>query len=116
MHSEQPGDKKSKIMCEEYEEVQTAYGTFSTTLNKMFLSRKPWQAADPRKILSFMPGSIVEFSVKPGEKVRKGDQLALFKAMKMNNKILAPMDGVVGSLCVTPGENIAKGVVMVEMQ
>ncbi|MDR2885859.1 MAG: acetyl-CoA carboxylase biotin carboxyl carrier protein subunit [Rikenellaceae bacterium] len=99
-----------------YDIIETRHGSFKTTLNKMYLGRKPWQPADPKQILSFMPGMVIEFNVKPGDKVRKGDQLALFKAMKMNNKILAPMDGVIKAVCVEPGVNIAKNVLMIELQ
>ncbi len=99
-----------------YDKLETMHGVFHTTYNKMYTQRKPWIPADPRKILSFMPGSVLGYSVKAGDKVKKGDQLALFKAMKMDNKILAPMDGVVKALCVEPGTNIAKNVVILELE
>ncbi len=99
-----------------FEILETENGGFSTTLNKMYCNRKPWQPANPKHILSFMPGMVVRFEVKPGDKVKKGDLLALFKAMKMDNKILAPADGVVKALCVEPGVNIAKNVLLIEMQ
>ncbi len=97
-----------------YDTVETENGTYTTVLNKMYVSRKPWQAANPGHVLSFMPGMVVEFSVKPGDKVKKGDLLAIFKAMKMNNKILAPIDGTIKSLNVEAGVNIPKNTLIVE--
>lgn len=103
-------------MSQKYDIIETRHGTFSTTLNKMYRERKPYQPVDVRRIVSFMPGTLIEFNVKAGEQVGKGQQLALFKAMKMNNKILAPMDGRVKALCVQPGETVAKNVMLLEME
>ena len=98
-----------------YETLETMHGAYKTTLNKMHLSRKPWQPTDPKKILSFMPGTVIGFNVKVGDKVKKGDQLALFRAMKMDNKILSPMDGTIKAIHTEAGANIAKSVLMIEL-
>ncbi len=103
-------------MSQKYDKIETRHGTFYTTLNKMYRERKPWQPVDEKLIVSFMPGTLVEFNVKAGEKVKEGQQLALFKAMKMNNKILAPMDGKIKALCVAVGETVAKNVTLIEME
>ncbi len=99
-----------------YDVMRTMNGDYRTTFTKKYRARRPWQAANPKHILSFMPGTVLEISVKPGDKVRTGDQLALFKAMKMDNRILAPMDGEIAAVHVAPGVNIAKNVLMIEMK
>lgn len=98
------------------EKIELESGTFETTLNNMFRARKPWEPTDPRKVTSFMPGSVVEFRVKLGDNVKRGQSLMLFRAMKMNNNILAPLDGKVKAINVAIGENVAKNVVMIELE
>lgn len=99
-----------------YDTISTESGEFKTTLNRTFLSRKAWVANDPKKILSFMPGTVVEHKVKVGDVVKEGDLLLIFKAMKMNNNVIAPMDGKVKSLDAEIGVNIAKNILMMELE
>ncbi len=99
-----------------YETIETMHGTFTTTIPDVFRRRKPWQPKDPKKVLSFMPGSVVEFKVKPGAKVKEGDILLVFKAMKMNNLVRAEISGVVKSLGVETGVNVAKNTVLMEFE
>ncbi|MEP6965164.1 MAG: acetyl/propionyl/methylcrotonyl-CoA carboxylase subunit alpha, partial [Polaromonas sp.] len=49
-----------------------------------------------------MPGKILSFSVKAGDKVTKGQPLAVMEAMKMEHTIAAPADGVVEELLYAP--------------
>ena len=56
-----------------------------------------------------MPGKIVSFLVKAGERVSKGQALALMEAMKMEHTIAAPADGQVGELLYAPGDQVAEG-------
>ena len=62
-----------------------------------------------------MPGTVSEINVKEGDKVKKGDLLMVFRAMKMNNKILSPIDGVVKKINVEKGQNLPKNHIMVEV-
>ncbi len=98
-----------------YDIVSTESGDYKTTLNRSFLNRKAWVPNNPKRIVSFMPGSVVEYIVKVGDDVKKGDLLLIFKAMKMSNKVLAPMDGKVKSLDAEIGVNIAKNILMIEL-
>ena len=98
-----------------YDIVSTESGDYKTTLNRSFLNRKTWVPNNPKRIVSFMPGSVVEYIVKVGDDVKKGDLLLIFKAMKMSNKVLAPMDGKVKSLDAEIGVNIAKNILMIEL-
>ena len=49
-------------------------------------------------LLSPMPGLLVDVAVKPGQKVRAGEKLAVIEAMKMENILLATQDGVVAEV------------------
>lgn len=54
-----------------------------------------------------MPGRIVKVPVAVGDRVRKGQTLAVLEAMKMQNEIPSPADAVVKSLGVREGESIS---------
>ena len=56
-----------------------------------------------------MPGKVLSFNVKPGDKVRQGQVLAIMEAMKMEHTIAAPGDGVVAELLYAPGDQVAEG-------
>ena len=62
-----------------------------------------------------MPGKVVSFAVKAGDKVTKGQALAVMDAMKMEHTIAAPMDGVVAELLYAPGDQVTEGVELLKL-
>ena len=62
-----------------------------------------------------MPGKVVSFAVKAGDKVVKGQALAVMDAMKMEHTIAAPMDGVVAELLYAPGDQVAEGAELLKL-
>jgi 3-methylcrotonyl-CoA carboxylase alpha subunit len=56
-----------------------------------------------------MPGKVMSFAVKAGDKIAKGQALAVMEAMKMEHTIVAPSDGVVAELLFAPGDQVAEG-------
>ena len=65
--------------------------------------------ADTGRLTAPMPGKVVSFAVKAGDKVSKGQALAVMEAMKMEHSIAAPADGVVAELLYAPGDHVAEG-------
>ena len=65
--------------------------------------------ADTGRLTAPMPGKVVSFAVKAGDKVSKGQALAVMEAMKMEHSIAAPADGVVAELLYAPGDQVAEG-------
>ena len=61
-----------------------------------------------------MPGLIMEIKVKPGDEVKKGDQLLILEAMKMENIIKSPGEGVVKAINVKKGDGVEKNQVMIQ--
>ena len=61
-----------------------------------------------------MGGTVVEIKVKPGDKVKKGQSLLMYEAMKMQNEIEADGDYTVKRILVKEGEVIAAGQPIVE--
>jgi 3-methylcrotonyl-CoA carboxylase alpha subunit len=62
-----------------------------------------------------MPGKVVSFDVKAGDKVTKGQRVAVMEAMKMEHAITAPADGVVGELLYAAGEQVAEGAALLTL-
>ncbi len=62
-----------------------------------------------------MPGKVVSFGVKVGDKVAKGQPLAVMEAMKMEHTIAAPADGVVEELLYAPGDQVTEGAELLKL-
>ena len=54
-----------------------------------------------------MPGRIVKVAVAAGDRVKRGQTLAVLEAMKMQNEIPSPAEAVVRTVGVREGESIA---------
>jgi biotin carboxyl carrier protein len=89
---------------------------YQTRISNKFQNRKPYQPADPRIILSFIPGTVLEILIKPGQKVSKGEDLMILDAMKMQNKLKCNMDGKVKSIEVKKGDKVSKGTILLELE
>jgi 3-methylcrotonyl-CoA carboxylase alpha subunit len=62
-----------------------------------------------------MPGKVLSFAVKAGDKVKAGQALAVMEAMKMEHTISAPQDGTVAELLYAPGEQVAEGAELLKL-
>ena len=65
--------------------------------------------AEGGRLTAPMPGKMVSFAVKAGDRVEKGPPLAVMEAMKMEHTIAAPSDGVVEELMYAPGDQVSEG-------
>jgi biotin carboxyl carrier protein len=61
-----------------------------------------------------MPGLVLDIKVKIGDEVKKGDQILILEAMKMENNLKSPGDGVVKDIKVNVKDNVEKGQVLLE--
>ena len=71
--------------------------------------------AESGRLTAPMPGKVVSFSVQAGDKVSKGQALAVMEAMKMEHTIAAPADGVVAELLYAPGDQVAEGAELLKL-
>lgn len=62
--------------------------------------------AEGAKVLSPMPGTILEVKVQNGQAVKAGDVMFILEAMKMENDIVAPQDGTVKQIVVSKGASV----------
>jgi 3-methylcrotonyl-CoA carboxylase alpha subunit len=56
-----------------------------------------------------MHGKLIAVFVKAGDKVEKGQRLAIVEAMKMEHVLIAPADGEVAEIAAEPGAQVAEG-------
>jgi 3-methylcrotonyl-CoA carboxylase alpha subunit len=66
-------------------------------------------AVEGGRLTAPMPGKVVSFLAKAGDKVTRGQALAVMEAMKMEHTITAPHDGVVQELLYAAGDQVAEG-------
>jgi biotin carboxyl carrier protein len=60
-----------------------------------------------------MPGMVLKVLVSEGEEVKKGSNLLILEAMKMENVIKSPADGVIKTIKVSPADKVEKNQVMI---
>ncbi|MDF1484479.1 acetyl/propionyl/methylcrotonyl-CoA carboxylase subunit alpha [Ramlibacter sp. H39-3-26] len=72
--------------------------------------------AEGGRLTAPMPGKVVSFAVRAGDKVARGQPLAVMEAMKMEHTIAAPADGVVRELLYAPGDQVAEGAELLRLQ
>ena len=75
----------------------------------------PKAAAGANSIVAPLPGSVVSISVKAGDAVKAGQQLAVIEAMKMENEILAPADGTIKAVHVSAGQAVQQGDALIDL-
>jgi biotin carboxyl carrier protein len=98
----------------EYKTFNFEDGDYKTTFTKKFVNRKMYVVPDPKMVFAFIPGTIVKIYVKEKHRVKKGDPLLTFQAMKMNNILTAPIDGHIKKIYVKKGESFPKSQMLVE--
>lgn len=89
---------------------------YTTKLSKKFLSRRKYAPADPRLVLSFIPGTVLDILVKEGDNVKKGDDLMILDAMKMQNRLKSPANGRIGRIAASKGDRVSKGTLLIELE
>ena len=89
---------------------------YQTRISWKFKNRIQYKPADPRIVVSIIPGTILEIFVQTGQHVMKGDSMLIVDAMKMQNRIKSSIDGKVKSISVKSGDKVSKGTVLVELE
>jgi biotin carboxyl carrier protein len=89
---------------------------YQTRIDNKFKNRKPYQPVNPRIIKSFIPGTVLDIFIEPGQAVIKGQDLMILDAMKMQNKLKCNMDGKVRLIAVKKGDKVSKGTILLELE
>lgn len=101
---------------QQYVEFIVDADVYRTTVNKKYSLRKPYEPHDPRRITSFMPGTIQEVFVEPGQEVDQNTILCILEAMKMKNKIFPPGKARIKAINVKPGQMVPKNYILIELE
>ena len=60
------------------------------------------------KLVSPMPGLILEIQTEVGKKVKKDEPLIILEAMKMENVLCSPVDGIIKEILVNTKQTVGK--------
>jgi biotin carboxyl carrier protein len=99
--------------CRTLQIEETMYNTLFT---KKFENRKPYVPADPKKILAYIPGTILKILVKEGKQLDTGEPILILEAMKMRNIVTIPVSGKLKRIYVKEGDTIPKNFLIAEME
>ncbi|MEY4653715.1 MAG: hypothetical protein RI884_2296 [Pseudomonadota bacterium] len=72
--------------------------------------------AEGGRLTAPMPGKVVSIAVKAGDRVAKGQALAVMEAMKMEHTIAAPADGTVAEVLYAPGDQVTEGAELLTLE
>jgi biotin carboxyl carrier protein len=89
---------------------------YKTRISKKFENRKKYLPPDPKKILSFIPGTVLDIMVKEGQSVEKGDEMMILEAMKMQNKLKSTGAGRINKIHVNKGDKVSRGTLLIELE
>ncbi|WP_159522535.1 biotin/lipoyl-containing protein [Sunxiuqinia indica] len=107
---------EKKVEEKQYDTIIVHSAVYKTEYTQKYINRPVWEYPNENHIFSFMPGSIIDVHVKPGEKLKEGDSLLILEAMKMHNNVQMPFDGKIVKIHVKPGQKIPKKHLMLEIK
>lgn len=105
-------DKTFRMLINGREYVTKAQDRLDLLLQEMGVEQKV--DAKVNQLRAPMPGLIQSVLVSPGDEVKKGDNLLVLVAMKMENSIKASGDGRVNAVHVTTGQSVEKNQLLIE--
>jgi len=88
---------------------------YTTSYTKKFRERKNWVAPNPKHIMSYIPGTVLEIFVKEGDTIEAGETLMKYESMKMHNTIVSPENGTIKKINVQQGTVFRKATLLIEL-
>jgi biotin carboxyl carrier protein len=101
---------------DEFDFLNINSSLYKTRISKKFAARKAYAPVNPKYILSFIPGTVMDIMVSPGQTVNKGESLLILDAMKMQNLMKSSLDGTIKTILVKKGDKVSKGTLLIEME
>ncbi|MEY2800270.1 MAG: hypothetical protein RI934_1258 [Bacteroidota bacterium] len=95
------GNKYDLVMKDQYDDLLKSLGIDAGAAKKINDIKAP------------MPGLVLKVLVKDGDVIKKGDNLLVLEAMKMENSIKAPADATIKAVKITAGDKVEKNQVMI---
>jgi len=103
-------EKTAEIKVNNNTYTIAAKDQFDILLDKLGLSSL--NAAKVSEVKAPMPGMVLKVFVTEGMEIKKGDNLFVLEAMKMENIIKSPADVTVKTIKIKPGDKVEKGQVL----
>jgi biotin carboxyl carrier protein len=72
------------------------------------------QSSKVAELKAPMPGLVLSVLVKEGDEVKKGDNLFVLEAMKMENIIKSPADVTIKSIKIKASDKVEKNQVLIQ--
>lgn len=69
----------------------------------------PAGSGEGQAVVSPIQGSVVKVLVNVGDKIKKGQAVAVIEAMKLENEVVSTLDGEVCAVDVSKGSAVASG-------
>ena len=85
---------------------------FDVLLDKLGLNNL--NSAKVSEIKAPMPGMVLKVFVTEADEVKKGDNLFVLEAMKMENIIKSPADVIIKKIKIMAGDKVEKGQILIE--
>ena len=95
------GNKYDIVLKDQYDDLLKSLGIDAGAEKKINDIKAP------------MPGLVLKVLVKDGDVIKKGDNLLVLEAMKMENSIKAPADATIKAVKITAGDKVEKNQVMI---
>jgi len=89
---------------------------YRTLLTKKYQERKPFVRKDIKKVMAFIPGTILNIYAKKNKRVKEGDKILVLEAMKMRNEITSPINGTIKDIYIKEGSKVTKGELLLEFK
>ena len=86
---------------DQYDQLLKQLGMDSLAVSKILQIKAP------------MPGLVLSVLVADGDEVKKGDNLLVLEAMKMENMIKSPTDGVIKKIEIKQGNKVEKNQLLI---
>jgi len=91
-----------KIAVEDrFDQLLKQLGMDNLTINKVQQIKAP------------MPGLVLNVLVAEGDEVKKGDNLLVLEAMKMENMIKSPTNGMIKTIAIKQGDKVEKNEILI---
>ena len=101
--------------CGEADHVFARQGAV-TVVSRDLLAHAGEGPPEGGRLTAPMPGRVLSFAVKAGDRVQQGQALAVMEAMKMEHTIAAPADGTVAELLYAPGDQVPEGAALLRLE
>jgi len=80
------------------------------------LEHKKVDPDDPRQVGAPLPGLVVSYGRSEGERVARGERLAVIEAMKMESNVTAPIAGRIARIVLPAGTRVQAGDLLLELE